>query len=368
MSFLVFVVRTVKLLARWSECAIGAALALPAAVWCHGEVNMPGTYCPVGSGQPPPDSKVAAVYYGGRRYIMKRILKIAGFVLLGFVGLVLILGIFLAVKGTATINRVYDITLTEVAIPSDADSLARGVYLVNVTCAGCHGDDLSGLPIFDQLPLGFIPAPNITRGTGGVTQNYADSDWVRTIRHGVAPDGTALAIMPARAFWYLSESDLGAVIAYVKTAPAVDNDMGARVMMPIGRILSGAGLFDDLFSVNSIDHSSLAPAAPPAGASVEYGQYLVNIGDCQACHGPELSGAASFEPDGKPGVNLTPGGELIGWDLQDFITMMRTGMTPSGRQVDEAMPWKNFGLLDDPDLEAVFLYLESLPAQDSTAP
>ncbi|MDQ6831420.1 MAG: hypothetical protein M3081_21375 [Gemmatimonadota bacterium] len=60
-------------------------------------------------------------------------------------------------------------------------------------CAGCHGDDLGGNAVIEGGAFGRVYAPNITRGTGGVGSVMAsDVDWVRAIRHGVAPAGRAL--------------------------------------------------------------------------------------------------------------------------------------------------------------------------------
>jgi hypothetical protein len=65
-------------------------------------------------------------------------------------------------------------------------------------------------------------------------------------------------------------------------------------------------------------------------------------------------------------LNLTQGGELIGWTLDDFMTTMRTGVTPSGHQLDdEYMPWKTiFQYMTDEELEAIWLYLQSLPPRE----
>jgi hypothetical protein len=37
-------------------------------------------------------------------------------------------------------------------------------------------------------------------------------------------------------------------------------------------------------------------------------------------------------------------------------------VTPGGKQLKSAMPWKYFGQMTDDELKAVWLYLQSLPA------
>ena len=59
--------------------------------------------------------------------------------------------------------------------------------------------------------------------------------------------------------------------------------------------------------------------------------------------------------------NLTPGGELAFWSEQEFLTAMRTGRTSDGRQLKEDMPWKYYGQMTDEELQAIWLYTQSLP-------
>ena len=67
---------------------------------------------------------------------------------------------------------------------------------------------------------------------------FSDADWVRALRHGVGKDGKALLIMPAKNFNTLSPEDLGALIAYIKSVPAVDNVVPASDIQVLGRAIS----------------------------------------------------------------------------------------------------------------------------------
>lgn len=50
------------------------------------------------------------------------------------------------------------------------------------------------------------------------------------------------------------------------------------------------------------------------------------------------------------------------WSQDAFMTTLRTGVTPDGRQLDNAfMPWEAIGNMTDDDLTAVQLYLKTLP-------
>jgi hypothetical protein len=53
---------------------------------------------------------------------------------------------------------------------------------------------------------------------------------------------------------------------------------------------------------------------------------------------------------------------LAGWSQQEFIQALRTGVTPSGKQLNaENMPWRAIGQMTDDELTAIWLYLQSLP-------
>ncbi len=293
---------------------------------------------------------------------MRKVLKWIGIVLGGLVGLILVVVVVLSITANIRINKTHEVQPEVVLIPEDGSSLDRGAYLVNTSCSGCHGGNLGGKVILDDPAIGYLPATNLTSGRGGVGDAYSDTDFVRAIRHGVGFDGKALMIMPSKAYWYFSDADLGAIIAYLKSVEPVDNDLGGFIPRPVGRVLMQLGAFGEPFAAEVIDHTGPRPYAPPQDLTAEYGEYLVNTGDCRNCHGPDLSGFQSPEPGAPFSPNLTPGGVLAIWTSDEFIETIRTGVTPYGRELDpDFMPWKEYGRMTDDDLTAIFLYLQSLP-------
>lgn len=300
--------------------------------------------------------------------MIKKVFKWIGFALAGLIGFVVLALIGLTVSANNRINKTYDVTPAAITIPTDAEALQRGEYLFRTSCAGCHGDDLAGTRFFDDPTLGYIPAPNLTTGQGGIGGTYTDTDFVRAIRHGIDSGGKPLMIMPSSAYWYFSDEDLGAVIAYVKSAAPVDNDWGEKALKPMGRILLAVGALGDVFAAEGLDHSGPRPAASARDVTAEYGAYLVNTSDCRACHGETLTGGKSTEPGAPFSPNLTPGGVLASWSAAEFIETLRTGLTPYGRQLDaNFMPYEEYSRMTDDDLTAMFLYLQSLPAMDTGA-
>jgi len=294
---------------------------------------------------------------------MKKVLKWIGIVLGALAVLLIAAGLFLYISGNSTINKTYDVQVETVDIPEDAASIERGRHLAEVTCSGCHGENYAGTPFFKDPAIGSFPSANLTSGAGGVGGNFNDEDWVRAIRHGVAEDGKSLVIMPSNATYYYSDQDLGALIGYLKSLPAVDNELGEKSWGVMGVLLVAAGPFANIFPAEIIDHDAPRPAAPEAAASAEYGDYLVKVNDCQICHGEDLTGGQSPEPGAPPAPDITTTGLIGAYQDEDaLLTFFRTGMTPYNKPVDnEIMPWEHFGLMTDEELTAVYLYLKSLP-------
>ena len=293
--------------------------------------------------------------------MVKKILKWVGILLAGLVALFIIGLLSLYFITMDKLNKVYEIPPSGISVSSDPESIARGKHLVTVLgqCTGCHQEDFSGTVDDEGFMVGRVVTPNLTSGKGGVGSYYTDEDWARAIRHGVKPDGKPGIAMLAQAFNHLSDQDIADMIAYIKSAPPVDTEYPNTRLGPMGWLF----LYQvpDIIPAQVIDHD--APRfEPEPGVTVEYGHYLTQY--CHLCHGPDLSGGT--EGPGT-GPNLTPGGELGSWTEADFVQTLRTGVTPTGKNLDpEMMPWKQVGQMTDDELKAIWLYLQSLPAIKTT--
>ena len=291
-----------------------------------------------------------------------KILKRIGIILGGLVGLIVILVAVLYFVGRSRLANAPEVATSPVTIPTDAEAMALGEYLGQAVlpCTGCHGENFAGEVFIDETPIGYVPAPNLTAGAGGVGGMYTDEDWERAIRHGVGGDGRMLTFMPSHSFANISDKDLGALIAYLKSVPPVDSYLGERDMMLPGTIIFGVFDYSSL-PIAKIDHENVGSDKPLAGVTAEYGEYLLNVAACRECHADNLAG--NVDPNGPPlGPNLTPGGELQGWMEEDFLRIFREGVKPTGTAVSEEMPWREFGRMDDEELQAIWLYLQSIEA------
>src|SRR5262245_20900699 len=87
-----------------------------------------------------------------------------------------------------------------------------GRYLADVSgCHGCHGDGLSGGQVAG--PPGLPPASNLTPAGLG---KWTEEDFVRAIRQGVKPDGTAIdSFMPWAVYAAMTDSELRSLWEYL---------------------------------------------------------------------------------------------------------------------------------------------------------
>ena len=94
----------------------------------------------------------------------------------GVVGVLVVAAAAAAIVGTQLAerkrNRVIDIKVKAVAIPSDAAAIERGRYLyASRGCADCHGANGAGRAFIDNGDMK-VAGPNISPGPGNVVASY----------------------------------------------------------------------------------------------------------------------------------------------------------------------------------------------------
>lgn len=248
-------------------------------------------------------------------------------------------------------NRTHVVPASALALRATPD-LARGGHLVTVGCTGCHGGDLGGQKIFDDFPMGRLYSANLTTGEGGIGRTFSDADLVRALRYGVAPDSHTILYMPTKSFSHLSDSDVVSVIAFLHTVPPVNRVRPTSKLGPVARVLTVLTPIP-LFAADQAE-ANPDRTQPPPSDTLGSGGYLARTGGCLECHGPGLRG--DFGP------NITPGSRVGQWTEAQFVTAIRTGKRPDGTTIAETMPWKDFALLTDAELDAIWRYMRSVPA------
>jgi len=293
---------------------------------------------------------------------VKRVLQVAG---LG-VGAVALTGA--AYGGVqvsqydASMDKVYDVPVPTVALSKDPAVVARGKHLVEsgAGCgiSACHGIDLGGGKPIDVGPIGTFAGPNITGANVGAA--YSDGELARLIRHGVKKDGHTVRFMPVQDFSWRPDSDVTAIISYIRSVPPADRPNEGTVIKPLGKILDRRDAFI-IDVARRIDHTRRETVPDPA-PTAEYGAFVARL--CTGCHGEHFSGGKI--PGTPPSIpiplNLTPDGTgLKDWSFEDFDKLMRTAVRKNGKSLDPFMPveaWRNF---DDTEMHAIWAYLRTLP-------
>lgn len=298
----------------------------------------------------------------------KRWVKIAGGMAGAAATLLLAAITFFAGRGVAAIYFPPAATAPApmLTVAGTPEQIARGEYLANISCASCHsalGADgrpdrtqtLSGgwnIGAVEGLDfMGDIIVENLT--PGGKLAGYTDGEIFRAIRHGVSKEGHRLAFMPLLPYGQLSDADTEAIIAYLRTLPAIDTPRatGDRINF-LGAMLLGSGLLPD----PAVQAEMVSAPAP--GTTAEYGRYVATFGECRGCHGADMTGAAATAvtkayPNPRPFVGAL--------SLAQFIQMMRSGIKPDGVAFPEGMPWQNASKMNDDDLAALYAYLTAAP-------
>ncbi|MDP3797350.1 MAG: c-type cytochrome [Polaromonas sp.] len=281
-------------------------------------------------------------------------------------GLAVLLVAGAAVVGTQLAERKrmrqVSVPVQPVAYVSDAQALERGKYLFQSRgCVDCHGANGGGRDFVNDGKGTRIAGPNIT--PGGVVAGYKPEDWVRTIRHGVKPDGRPALIMPSEDYNRFTNEDLAALVAHVRSLPP-QSPRAAVVELPLPAwVLYGFDAIPD--AAQRIDHSLPSSTPVAAAVTVQHGAYVANM--CIGCHGGKLSGGKipGGPPDWPAAANITPGeGSAMGRykDAAQFMDMMRSGKRPDGSAI-QVMPFGSLSAMNDVDTQALYVYLRTVPAR-----
>lgn len=315
---------------------------------------------------------------------MKKVFKVLGILVLLLV--VCVAGVAVYIK--TALPDVGDAPVMQVDITPER--VSRGEYLANsvMVCMDCHStrnwNEFSAPPVpgtlgkggdrFDRemgMP-GIFYARNIT--PAGL-KDWTDGEVFRAITSGVSKDGRPLfPLMPHPAYGQLDEEDIKSVIAYLRTLPAIENEVPLpEVDFPFSYIL------------NTIPKKPAFTKKPAETDTLAYGKYLITAASCVECHSPFEKGAPVFEKAFSGGrafpmptgtlytSNLTPHETGIkNWTKEMFIERFKM-YADSGRQhvpvkqgdFNTIMPWTMYANMKESDLGAIYAFLRTVPALEN---
>ncbi len=254
----------------------------------------------------------------------------------------------------------------------------RGSYLVNtiMTCGNCHspkgppaataGKDFSGGLSFDEPPFK-VTASNITQDKETGIGAWTDAEIKTLLRTGVRPNGVPVAaVMPTGFYGIITEADMNAIVAYLRTIKPVAN----KVPDPVYKMALPRQVFPG--------------AEKPANAAdfkdpVKKGFYLATIGHCLECHTPFGKQGVDFIGSlGKGGrefpgpwgtsvsrnITSSKSAGIGGWSDEEIKRALTQGLHKDGSPLKPPMGYPYYAKMTDADLSAVIAFVRTLPAKD----
>jgi mono/diheme cytochrome c family protein len=229
---------------------------------------------------------------------------------------------------------------------------------------------MAGGRLFDLGPGGTVYSANLTPDVETGLGGWTDEQIKVAIRTGQIPSGRILVpVMPYRGFNTMADADLDAVVAYLRSIPAVKNKVPEPTFSTKG--------FQPLPFTQGV-------IAPPPSDKAGRGKYLLTLGSCTDCHTPldPATGAPVMEKylaGGQPyvgpwgtvyGGNITPDPETGtgNWTENEIKVAFMTGINKQGRRLI-LMPWFVYRNLANDDADALAYYIKNgLPAVKNEVP
>lgn len=277
-------------------------------------------------------------------------------------------------------------------IAATPELLARGAYLANHVsiCMDCHstrdwtrfsgpivpGSLGQGGEVFDErfgFPGSFVSRNITPHGVG----TWTDGELYRAVTTGVARDGSALfSLMPYTSYGRMDPEDITAIVAYVRSLPAITHDAPARQAdFPVNIL------------INTFPQKAAPQTRPAAADELAYGDYMANAAGCVECHtrqekgkkvGPLFAGGFEFQlGDGYivRSANITPHETGIkALTKADFIARFKVyadsanvpAVDMARGEMQTVMPWTMYAGMTEQDLGAIYTYLRTIPPVDQT--
>lgn len=286
----------------------------------------------------------------------------------------------------------------------NAALIERGQYLANITgCVSCHSpfedeymaqdltpEQLRNLSLFpeealdienrllaggrpfDLGPAGVVLTPNLTPHEETGMGNWTDEEIEIAMRYGVDVNGNQLhPIMPYNNYRNMAQSDMQALIAYLRSIPAIENDIPDATLLGTTQ-------------APALDLSGV-PAQPPAQSdAVAHGAYLANtIMSCSDCHTPldTATGAPILDEyfaGGQPyegpwgivyGANITQhqATGIGAWSDETITRAVVEGVRVDGRRL-VFMPWEDYAHATDEDISTLVAYLRTVDPIEKEIP
>jgi mono/diheme cytochrome c family protein len=263
------------------------------------------------------------------------------------------------------------------------DLVARGKYVFAAAAGcGCHtepgkaeaGKTLNAGGRKYEGPFGTVYSTNITPDRDTGIGNWTDEQVIAGIRLGRRPNGERLIpVHPYPVFNGMAETDLQALVAYLRSVPAVRRpNTSKKITVPLFE-----SVFLPAWLAAFAPRETPPPMAPTSGMA--RGEYLVRaVGHCGECHTPRTITQATDNsrflagtprgPDGDPVPNITPDRDTgLTWSVEEIADYLGSGNKPdgdvAGGLMGEVIVGSSAGYRDltAEDRLAIARYLKTIP-------
>jgi mono/diheme cytochrome c family protein len=193
-----------------------------------------------------------------------------------------------------------------------------------------------------------VTASNITQDKETGIGDYTDAELREVLRKGIKRNGVPVAmVMPSGLYEIMTDRDLDAVIAYLRTIKPIKN----TVPDPVYRMAQGHPI-------------------PPASHDERQGKegfYLVTIAHCMECHTPMDPHGREFASRLGAGGFAFPGrwGAFRCRATSPQARKMASATGPTMKSsVSPQWGYHYYSTVSTDDLDAVVAYLRTVPAKD----
>lgn len=200
-------------------------------------------------------------------------------------------------------------------------------------CNACHGADYEGVNFGEMIPIvDGLWASNLSRSL----PRLSDAQLERLLREGLHPDRD-LYIMPSKQTQFLSDRDMAALIAFLRTIPPVGEP---TPLPPTGFVAAVTARLPDDYWLTQQEgekrdyHNAAKEVAyfaahqpPDLGPRLARGRMIASS-LCSGCHGAALDGL------GEPAGNIQG---ALAYDDAAFDRLLTVSIDRTGKKV--AVEW-----------------------------
>jgi cytochrome c553 len=247
-----------------------------------------------------------------------------------------------------------DVAFDGALVTTAAAERAHGDRLTHVLgCTSCHGARLEGEQFEPKMTqYGPIWASNLTVEV----PEYTDVELDGIIRHGTHPERKSVWVMPAEIFQHLSDSDMRALVAYLRSLKPT----GIKTPPPQFSALDRAEIASGEYkSEVQLVRETKDQVPLDVGVQHALGRYISEV-TCAECHGPRL--------EGHPGKNGGTPNLIVaaGYSRAEFEKLLTNGVPAGNRKLRAMMSNAaiyRFSYMTPHERDALYTYLKARAEQ-----